>query len=89
MVTCTSCNRIVVWARTTGDARMPVDPDPHPDGNIALIDGILGRKIAIVLTNDEITAVHSSEPARPLYRSHFVTCPHASKHRRRKGAATR
>jgi hypothetical protein len=48
---------------------MPLDPEPHPTGNMALVDGV-----AHFVAPD-------GKDAR--YRSHFATCPDADKHRRK------
>jgi hypothetical protein len=61
-----------MWAITAAGRRIPLDPDPVPDGNVELVAGraiVLGRGV--------------SRPAGAvLYVSHFATCPNAGKHRR-------
>lgn len=75
---CKSCGAKVLWTITESGKRMPVDFDPHPEGDVQLTRGA-----------DEHGApawrsryVRRGEP-RPAVtrRSHFATCPHASRHR--------
>lgn len=81
--TCRSCGADVVWAITVNDKTMPVDPDPHPDGNITLTDHYLtthrrGRfRRAAVLGPLEVE-LHDG----PLWLSHFVSCPDAGSWRK-------
>jgi hypothetical protein len=59
------------WYRTNFGKSMPVEPEPHPEGNV---------KIDVVSNIATVVAPGSSAP---LYMSHFVTCPGAAAHRRR------
>jgi hypothetical protein len=68
---CRSCLAPIKWAKTIRDRRIPLDPNPSPDGNIELINGIAH----VVGTSDN--------PADIRHISHFATCPHANKHRRK------
>lgn len=71
--TCRACGKPMVFYLTEKAGRaIPLDPEPHPDGNVLIR---MGR--AVVLRKD---AVHTEEPR---YRSHFATCPHAEEFRRR------
>jgi hypothetical protein len=66
---------------------MPVDELPHPEGNVAIhSDGQRGA----VLTAAEIEEVKQLAGSGPpaLHRSHFVTCPQAADHRKRKRVQT-
>lgn len=60
-----------MWTVTYTGKRMPLDPDPHPDGNVAVVDSP-GRRIAIVLTKDEL--VEARELGRDLFMPHHATC---------------
>ena len=79
--TCRSCQRPIVWARTSTGKNMPIDPNPAPDGNLEMEStGTENGRIVIV--------VRPYKPRRDAddvkrYRSHFVTCPDAAQHRRR------
>jgi len=79
--TCSSCAAPIRWVVTLGDKRMPLDVDPHPDGNVVRVVTD-GRVRARVLNGDEMPAQETA------WRSHFVTCPHAAEHRRRKTITT-
>lgn len=73
---CKSCNRPVIWCRTANAKKMPVDPDPAPNGNVEVteVNGIY------------LATVHAQRPFgldAPLHLSHFVTCPNADSHRKR------
>lgn len=59
---------------------MPLDPEPHPNGNVISTGGRRTGAIEVA-----VFASPSDVPSRyPLrYRSHFVTCPDAAEHRRR------
>lgn len=78
MAACRSCAAEILWAKTVAGKSMPLDAEPHPDGNITL-GHIGGEECAIVVTGAERAAVQIE--GRPLYRSHFATCPNADEHR--------
>lgn len=71
MATCGSCPAEIVWAETERGRRIPLDARPVADGNLALVDGV-----ALAATKAPSDA--------PRYRSHFVSCPNAERHRRRR-----
>ena len=80
MARCSSCNAPIEWttSATTGKA-MPIDAEPHPDGNIVLRDGqavVLGRAALEVQPADV-----------PRFKSHFATCKFAATHRKPKEPA--
>ncbi len=77
MSACRTCQADVVWAVTAAGKRMPVDAEPVPEGNVALVELDGGQVHATVLAEGE--ALLTDEP---LYLSHFVTCPDADTHRR-------
>lgn len=73
MANCKSCGEPVAWVTMQSGKKMPLDPLPQEDGNIEIV-GATGR------------VVPRSEAERRegmLYRSHYASCPDASKHRRR------
>lgn len=80
--TCASCLAPIRWIVTVGDKRMPLDVDPHEDGTVVIVRTREGHVRGRVLTGDQLPAQDTA------YRSHFVTCPHAAEHRRRKAIAT-
>lgn len=73
---CRSCDAPIVWAKTAANRRMPVDPDPHPAGNIRFVSDdlidILGKK----------AANEARISGADLHRSHFATCSNADGHRK-------
>lgn len=77
--TCRTCQKPIIWTRTTKGKLMPVDPEPVSGGNVVLTSG-----------NDAPTSevVGPKEAARRrdlgllLHVSHFSTCASADEHRR-------
>lgn len=80
---CRSCNAPVIWTVAKTGRRMPVDAEPAEGGTVALIryptepDRPPG---AIVLGG--VMLADAIEQEQQLHKSHFATCPNASKHRR-------
>lgn len=70
MAKCRSCQAEISWYKTPRGKNIPIDPEPHPDGNVQINEV---DRVAIV--------VHPGTYV-PLYRSHFSTCPTADQHRR-------
>ena len=68
---CSSCGAPIWWAQTDAGRRMPVDPDPVEDGNLRLTWQSALPCVTVDPTFDG-----------PRYRSHFVRCPAADRHRR-------
>lgn len=77
---CRSCGASIIWAHTLTGKRMPVDAEPHQEGNLTVLD-IDTEPKAMVVPGD-IAAMNRANGA-PLWRSHFVTCPQATQHRRK------
>lgn len=77
---CTSCHARIRWAILDGTARlMPLDTEPHPDGNVHVVDwGPRTRALT-----RPIVAVNAAERAITPYAyvTHFATCPNAAEHR--------
>jgi hypothetical protein len=75
---CGSCTQPIIWCSTVKGRLMPVDFDPHPDGNILLHERTRLGPLA------EVVAVGQDGllPGEALRHSHFVTCPQADQHRR-------
>lgn len=72
--TCRSCSAPIVWARTSSEKLMPVDPEPTPDGNLVLFRDYADEwRVQVVGGADD----------RPRHRPHFATCPDAEGWRRR------
>lgn len=73
---CRSCRKPILWAETEKGRRIPIDPDPVSDGNVVLQrrDGFrppLAIVRFVIPTGDG-----------PRFKSHFATCPEASKFRK-------
>jgi hypothetical protein len=72
---CRSCLRPMRWVTvSTTNRKMPVDYDPHEDGNV------------VVYANDRADVYRDTPSAVPngatLHFSHFATCPNADEHRK-------
>ena len=72
MASCRSCEAPVIWAETPSGKHMPLDERPTPKGNLVYVGGI-----ARAVTDED------RRLARPLYTSHFATCPDVAAFRRR------
>lgn len=76
--TCKSCDARVLWVRLNTGTPAPLDPTPHPAGNVTLSpDG----QTATVL---DLEAERDLSPDVERYVLHFVTCPNAKAHRRKR-----
>jgi len=81
--TCTGqgCGATIRWVITIAGRRMPINPDPHPDGTIireVTPEGIRAR----VLTGDQLPAQQTA------WQPHWVTCPDSPQFRDRKARTT-
>jgi hypothetical protein len=72
MAACRSCEAPVIWAETTTGKKMPLDARPTAKGNLVFLAGVARG------ATDEDRRLK-----RPLYTSHFATCPDAATFRRR------
>ena len=73
-----NCRKPVRWVLTLGDKRMPIDPDPHPDGNVIRIRLEDGSIRARVLGGTELPAQGEA------WMPHWRTCPDSPEFRTRK-----
>ncbi len=75
---CRSCDAPIIWVVTEKDKKMPIDAEPSPEGTFI--------KFRLDANGDKIVHfVKESERAattKPLYASHFATCPDAAEHRK-------
>lgn len=76
---CDGCGAPILWALSSNGKRMPIDPDPHPDGNVEV--EFLGAEgpVARVLKRGQLPWPGD----KPLYRTHFASCPDAMSFRRK------
>lgn len=80
---CRSCGKPMLWARTAATGSLiPLDPDPVPDGNLILADGLAS---AYVLDTTLFETPPPPAPPGKRYKSHFATCPFAGKHLKKEG----
>ncbi len=75
---CDSCNAPIIWAVTKNAKSMPVDVEPVKGGNVQLDARGGATPLASVLS------IAQQFGKANLRRSHFVTCPNAAQHRRRR-----
>lgn len=76
---CRSCAQPIIWCVTQNGYDMPVDPQPHPTGNIVLEQRGGGLKPVATVLNSKDRAGRMG-----THRSHFATCPQAAEWRRRR-----
>jgi hypothetical protein len=80
---CRSCGAPMIWANTVTGGAMPLDQQPSAQGNIELrLERARWR--ANVLSPAELELLKGQ--GLELRTSHFVTCPNAAEHRRRRPA---
>ena len=81
---CSSCGAEMIWTLTEKGARMPVDAEPSPAGNL-LLDTTLDPPRAKYLRAPEKAArvedFQSIGLVAVFYVSHFSSCPFAGQHR--------
>lgn len=69
MAFCKGCGAKIEWHKTAAGKSMPIDPEPHPEGNMAF--------------DASMRLVQYRPGQRPrMYRAHFVTCPKREEFRR-------
>lgn len=86
---CRSCRAPLLWAVTAAKGKaIPLDPDPHPDGNVELgrrVETADGRSAPLAHVVDRRQEALFEEPSTPArYLSHFATCPDADRYRKDK-----
>lgn len=82
MITCSSCQREIEWTVVAKSGkRMPIDPVPRDDGNLVKLDARDEETGAALV--EYVMAGGGLFEDRDLYVSHFATCEHADRHRKR------
>jgi hypothetical protein len=77
---CGSCQQEIRWVTTENGRYMPLDPQPTKDGNVVKVaSDAPNEALAHVLRKDEEPPVGTQR-----FTAHWVTCPNADKHRKRK-----
>jgi hypothetical protein len=69
------CGASFAWAITVKGKRQPIDPEPRPDGNLALARDSEGVLHSYLLGPGDV-------PKGDRYVTHFATCPQASRFRK-------
>jgi|SRR5579875_1960134 len=78
-VRCTSCNAPIFFARTPGNRTIPMDIAPQPQGRYYIAYWTRSHIGLGNIATDQATV----DADEPRFDTHFVSCPHASTHRRR------
>lgn len=73
MIPCRACKQPVKWVKTIHGKSMPVNPEPHPEGNLSLDD----EGVVHVLTGVWLTMAR--DRGEKLFISHFAVCTKAKK----------
>lgn len=69
-----TCRATLLWAETPKGKRIPLDPKPTLEGNIALeLRPSRPLDLAVTLDKEHLEMARSNGDA--LYTSHFATCP--------------
>jgi hypothetical protein len=76
------CDELIRWLFSESGKRLPVDPDPHPDGTVVLVV-VEGKTLARVLTGAQLPAQETA------YRAHWTTCPGSDAMRAKKAREAR
>jgi hypothetical protein len=91
--TCSSCGAAIRWARTSSGKAIPLDADPVPHSNLLVVDQH-GQAVPAAVARAAVErgyahvqvarrGLRTVDPDLPRWRSHFVTCPRAERHRTR------
>lgn len=64
---CKRCRAKIVWCQTKNGRTMPVDAEPHPDGNVVIRADLSGPPFAEVHTEP-------GGPDEQRHLTHFATC---------------
>lgn len=85
MAECRRCGRPITWAASESTGRMmPIDPNPNPGGNVALIrPGERLNVVARVLGGELLAAAKAN--GTELHLTHFTTCPKREKAKAKAG----
>lgn len=85
MSRCRSCKAEIVWAHTIGGGTMPLDRAPvvAADADVYVVASYFDFVVKTMTTIEKQGAIAGTFVGT-FYRNHFVTCPHADQHRRRR-----
>lgn len=71
---CWGCRATIFWCMMPSGKWMPLDETPHPQGNIAVING--QEEGVIVKPGAKL------DDGVSLYKTHYATCSYAARFRR-------
>ncbi|GAC1521682.1 MAG: hypothetical protein NVS3B1_06210 [Marmoricola sp.] len=72
---CKSCGAPLLWAITEKGRQMPLDPEPHPDGNLLVrAESIPSVTGAYEITQHYVYPLNGNKTA-DRYVSHLKVCP--------------
>lgn len=75
---CGGCGKPLLWAVTDNAKRMPLDPEPGPEGNVAVWLDAMSNCRCRVLRKDEEPAAYETR-----YMPHWATCTRPPARRRK------
>lgn len=79
---CRKCLRPLLWVKSERGAAMPLDPEPHDDGNVLMTAKgakVLGKEAKAM----RLALAEAQGETLRFYHSHFTTCPFADDFRRK------
>lgn len=77
------CDAEIIWCRNTSTGRaMPVDADPHPQGNIQIHAPHSDRSMPSMSVQNPRRAAVARMAGTKFHLSHFKTCPAAADFRK-------
>ena len=74
-----ACRAPILWLPTPTGNRIPLEPQPTTDGNVAIEHDLLGEPYAQVLSPD--AARRATNAGQPLHMPHHAVCPNAEEYR--------
>jgi len=65
---CRDCGQLIAWVATSRGNVMPVDPEPDPAGNVAVMRDDAGQVVS------RVVGLRPPAPFETLYMPHVATC---------------
>lgn len=81
---CRACAAPILWALTDAGNKMPLDPRPREDGNVAFVGRLMSIAVFGKAAKARLVAAHAKNGQDPIewYGTHFATCPEAKRFRK-------